>query len=323
LKKLFFLLLLTFGCLWAWALPVAANTTWEPGALALGLDARSFGMGGACLTVLDAWAEPYNPAALPFLPRQGFWFGRFTNPYVDSAELKGDQLHLHLGYLHPETENGAYAITAYRHRFLWDYIGVVGYNHSYTDLAVFQYGYGYRLNERLALGFNVRRVAQTDEIEEEATGALLMRKNTYLSFDIGGVFRLNKAIAASVLVTDVFAPKIHFNLGGTDYLYDVTPRVLFGGAFRLGDFFIFALDLDGDFINFDELLAATRIGVEIRPLPFVAIRSGCYHGWDTIGFGLRLGRMEGLEMALDFAQYWPNEGDILSRVQTWEMTIRF
>ncbi|MCL6614688.1 MAG: hypothetical protein K6U03_08775 [Firmicutes bacterium] len=290
-KILFLFVVVSLAFLGLGVRAARADTTWYPSSLAVGLDARSLGMGGACLGVVDPRFYPVNPAGLPFLTRQGVFAGRFVDPPIDPVEMSGDQLFLHLAYVHPNTGAGAYSIGAYQNHYYE--------TDRYWDFKVLQYGYGYEVNEEIGLGFNLRPVARTDE----SSGAV----ESYVTLDAGAVFRLNEAVTAAVLVTDV----------------TMEPRILFGGSIRFGELLLVAVDVERGFTNGEELLEATRLGVEVRPIPPLALRAGSYHGRATMGFGLRLGRHEGLEIDLDFAQYWPEGGAYASPTQAMGMTVYF
>ena len=67
----------------------------------------------------------------------------------------------------------------------------------------------------------------------------------------------------------------------------------------------------------------TRAGVELRPLPFLAVRGGYYHGQPTMGVGFRLGKPDGVQVNLDFGQYWPNAGEYASTTQSMQMVVYF
>ncbi|MGQ9778417.1 MAG: hypothetical protein ACUVRM_00880 [Bacillota bacterium] len=316
MKKVLLSLAVQFVFLFVGTQATFAETTWYPNSSTLGLDARSLGMGGACLAIIDPYLSPANPAVLPFLDRQAVSAGRFVHPLV--ANLLGDQTYLHLDYLHPNTENGAYSLMAYQNRYFISYeIADTSIEHYYTDLKVLQYGYGYRFNDYLSLGFNLRYINQTDNTAE---GDFF---NNYLSLDGGAIFRLNEAVTAAILVMDFPAPKIQATFNSELFYYVIEPRILFGGSVRFGNLLLVAIDVEAGFRNVDELLAATRLGLELRPFPFLALRAGAYHGQKTMGFGLKLGRREGMEINLDFGQYWPESGNYASPTQSMQMTVYF
>lgn len=291
MKRVLLFVAVSLACLGLGIRAARADTTWYPSSLAVGLDARSLGMGGACLGVIDPRFYPVNPAGLPFLTRQGIFAGRFVDPSIDPVEMSGDQLFLHLTYVHPDAGAGAYSVGAYQNHYYEP--------DRYWDFMALQYGYGYEVNEEIGLGFNLRPVMRTDETSGTA--------ESYIAFDAGAVFRLNEAVTAAVLMADVTS----------------TPQILFGGSVRFGEFLLVAVDVEKGFTNVDELLAATRFGVEIRPIPPLALRAGSYHGRTTMGFGLRFGRREGLEIDLDFAQYWPEGGAYADPTQAMGMTVYF
>ena len=312
--------LIVTACLLCLALgthPVlAADTTWYPGSIPLGLDARSLGMGGACLAVIDPWVSPANPAALAFLTNQGVFAGRYVDPVFDLATSLGEQEDVYLFYVHPNEENGAYSVGVFQNTF--SNVFVVGTSpHDITRFTALQYGYGYPVSEHISLGFNLRQVQALDGT---ASGDL---STQFLTADVGAVFRISKALTASILVTDVLSPMVDLTIGGTDYYYSVESRLLFGGSFRLGNFLVIAVDVDYNIAGYDDLGDMTRVGAELRPLPFLAIRGGHYHGQPTMGFGFSLGKPDGVQVNLDFSQYWPENGDYVSPTQCMQMVVYF
>lgn len=303
---------------------MAADTTWYPGSVAIGLDARSLGMGGACLAVIDPWVSPANPAALVFLTNQGVFAGRYLDPTIDPQSGRGGQEDLYVFYVHPNEENGAYSVVAFQNTFT---------NKIMNDFTIFatrftalQYGYGYALTDQISLGFNLRQVQTLDRAD---IGDLF---NQFFTVDLGAVFRPNKALTASILLMDALSPSVRYdidvdNSGVVDddehYYFPVQSRLLFGGSFRLGNFLAIAADVDYNLTVYADLWNMTRVGVELRPLPFLAVRGGYYHGQPTMGFGFILGKPDGVQVNLDFGQYWPENGDYLSVTQCMQMVAHF
>lgn len=311
---------------------LALETTWFPSTIPVGLEARALGMGGACLAVTDARSYPANPAALVFLTDQGVFTGRFVNTEFDMT--LGDQEYFYLCYAHPGVEtNNAYSLTYYQNSFRWESILNLG---SYTDNHLFytrflaiQYGYGHRFSDRISLGLNLRRVNTLDRYRlggDYSSGVA--------SIDAGAVFHPNKMMTVSVLITDVFAPDVSFVYEYDDDNDPSTPakevkvhyltktRILLGGAFRVGDLLLLAMDVDYSLGLSSDLMEAVRIGGEVHLGP-VALRAGMYHGELTIGGGLKLGSRERdkLEINLDIAQTLPTSG--VGSVQCMQLTVYF
>lgn len=292
----------------------AADTTWYPGTIPLGLDARSLGMGGACLAVIDPRTSPANPAALVFVTDQGLFAGRYVDPVYDPISSRAEQQYVYLFYVHPNGGNGAYSVGVFQNAFTFNF-AEDAFTHDFTRFTGLQYGYGYPLSDRICLGFNLRQIQSLDGL---STGDMT---NQFMTADVGAVFRLNEAIAASVLVTDVLSPLVTFEIEGEDYYYAVRSRLLFGGSFRLGSLLLLAADIDFNIAGYDDLWYMTRAGVELRLLPFLALRGGYYHGQPTVGVGLKLGKPDRVQVNLDFGQYWPKPGEYLNVTQCLEMVV--
>ncbi|MGE5551605.1 MAG: hypothetical protein ACM3ZC_13920 [Bacteroidota bacterium] len=305
---------------------LAIDTTWYPSTAALGLDARALAMGGACLAVADRYSYPVNPAGLAFITDQSVFIGRYTYPNIEydpnplSSAAWGGQQHLYLAYAHPDTGSGAYGFTAYQNEYVFAWLAGTDRYHTYT---AFQYGYGRLvLDNRLSLGINLRQVGVVDEALDN-----LNHFNAITTGDIGATLQINKMLAFSILVTDVSSPRIvvwdeEIDGETVEHYYDVPTWIFFGGSVRLGDFLVAAVDLDYNVANVLDLFNVTRAGFELRPIPLFAVRGGLYHGQPTFGFGVKLGAKDGIQLALDFAEFWPGVLDV-SPKQCLQATIIF
>lgn len=319
----------------------ALETIWYPGTVPVGLDGRSLGMGGACLAVTDMWVTPVNPAALVFLPDQGVYVGRFINSNNDTASGLGDQTYIYLCYMLPETANGSgHALTYYQDAYDNEVTGIE-LTHLYTRYTAFQYGYGHRLSDQISLGLNVRRVDTLDRYYINSDGSAIDIPSGIITIDAGAVFRLNKMMTFSILITDVLAPEVEFywdpsggtgggggdggdgDNGGDDapsgkpMHYLTEARILFGGSIRIGDLVLLAVDVDYSSEGWSDLssiLESLRLGAELHLGP-IFLRGGLYRGDPTIGLGLRLGnRQDKMEINLDLSQYYPSSSSLASPV---------
>lgn len=260
------------------ALECSAQGTSGSQFLGIGIGARSMGMGGACVSLVDDGSALFwNPAGLTQVT------GHRVS--VSHVEWISDATYQYVGYAAPFGESAGIGVAIEQGSVDWDNTGEGTFDAGDFSGAL---GYGRRLRPNLGVGGSVKYVSSALGDDSASTYAL----------DLGAVYRVSDAVSFGAAVRNV-GPELTFRDEG-----DPLPTTLVvGGSYRWDDLTL-ALDIERQ----NDLAASARVGVEYAPVRYIALRGGYVSGDEsalggmTGGFGLRWDE----SLALDYA-YRPSE----------------
>ena len=246
--------------------------------LAVGMGARSTGMGGAAVSLAnDGTTLHWNPAGLTLVGGH--------NLAVSHVAWLSDASYQYASYVGPLGESGAVGLAVERGGLSWD-----NTNEGDFDAGDFSgvIGYGRRLSGNLGAGGSLKYISSTLGDDSAASYAL----------DVGAVYRLSDNLRLGAAAR---------NLGpGLQYRESEDPlpaTLAMGGSWAWRDVTL-ALDIEKQ----NDLETVPRVGIEYVPVAPLALRGGYVGGGDsaldalTGGFGLRWSDV----WAFDYA-YRPSE----------------
>ncbi len=219
--------------------------------LGVGVGARTMGMGGAAVSLADdGTALFWNPAGLAQAPGHTF--------SLSHVSWFGDASYQYASYSLPLGERGALGLAIEQGSVSWDNTGEGTFEAGDFMGAV---GYARRLRPNLGVGGSLKYIA----------GSLGDDEASSYAFDLGAVYRLSEAATLGAAVRNMGAAVSYRDAE------DPLPATIVVGGSLAWRSLLFAVDVE----KVNDLEAATRAGVEFRPIRHLALRGGVIAGTES------------------------------------------